>query len=726
MSTPAGEDDLLFERKARQELERRLEAQIRLGRILAEPLAFVDAAPRLLEAIAAPFGWTFGAIWAFTTDFSALRCEAVWTDPADGYPRFVAETKRLLLLPGFGLPGRVLETDAPAVLADLFDETHFPRLSAARVDGLRDGLALPIRSEGRIVGVVELFAREAPAGYRLIEATEALSHQLAPFLERRRAERRLELVSEASRRLGESLDVDVLAKTAAELVAPELADWCAVSVVEATGLRRAAVMPIWAGPEAGDVLDRLAAEDEGIFAATSVLRSAEPLLVDADATGTSEPVRRRMSELGIASILSVPILSAGERLGVLVAASRPPRRIRPAKLPLFDELSGRLGAALQNARLFRRSEELIAEVDAERHRLDRLVENVPGVVWESWREPDPARHRVDFVSRHIEEMLGRPVAHFLSSRSYWLSAVHPEDRERAAAEAQEVFRTGRHASRFRWIGAQGEIIWVEAKTVLIRDRDGNPIGLRGVVFDITQQKEIEDALALRNDELARSNAELEQFAYAASHDLQEPLRTITSFAQVLERRHGKELPPAALDFLSQIADGAVRMQTLIRELLAFSRIGRGDERPVAVPLDAALDEALRNLDAAIAATSASIRREPLPEVLGRRRELVQLFQNLVGNAVKFRSDVSPEISITARQLPRSVEVAVSDNGIGIAKASHEKVFTLFRRLHDRADTPGTGIGLALCRKIVESHGGKIRFESDTGRGSTFFFTLPRE
>ncbi|SME90227.1 Bacteriophytochrome (light-regulated signal transduction histidine kinase) [Streptomyces sp. Amel2xC10] len=237
------------------------------------------------------------------------------------------------------------------------------------------------------------------------------------------------------------------------------------------------------------------------------------------------------------------------------------------------------------------------------------------------------------------------------------------------------------------------------------------------------------ALDAQAVELRRSNAELEQFAYVASHDLQEPLRKVASFCQLLEKRYGDTLDDRGRQYVDFAVDGAKRMQVLINDLLTFSRVGRVNDARLPVSLDEALDRALTNLDTALTETGARIERpERLPRVLGDPLLLAMLWQNLIGNAVKFRSpDRTPRVRITCEPHPEEAGtwlLGVTDNGIGIPREFAEKVFVIFQRLHGRDAYGGTGIGLALCKKIVEYHGGLIRIDTDHTEGTRFRFTLP--
>lgn len=227
-------------------------------------------------------------------------------------------------------------------------------------------------------------------------------------------------------------------------------------------------------------------------------------------------------------------------------------------------------------------------------------------------------------------------------------------------------------------------------------------------------------------ELEASNRDLEQFAYVASHDLQEPLRKVASFTQLLERRYGDQLDERAHQYIEFASDGARRMQRLIQDLLAFSRLGRGQEDPVLVSVDRSLADALDNLSEALTETGAEVTSDPLPDVVGQPSLLTQLLQNLVANAVKFRRpDTTPHVHVGAERVGSEWLFRCSDNGIGIEPRHAERVFAIFQRLHAKDAYSGTGIGLAMCKRIVEHHGGRIWVEDrDPSEGTTVRWTLP--
>jgi signal transduction histidine kinase len=240
-----------------------------------------------------------------------------------------------------------------------------------------------------------------------------------------------------------------------------------------------------------------------------------------------------------------------------------------------------------------------------------------------------------------------------------------------------------------------------------------------------EHKEAEADLARKVKELARSNAELEQLAYVASHDLQEPLRMVSSYTQLLAKRYQGQLDSDADKFIAYAVDGANRMQRLIQDLLAYSRVGKGQKDQVETSSEAALKHALTNLSQAITENNAVITHDPMPPVAINEVQLTQLFQNLVANAIKYHGPEVPRIHVFSSTKDKELTFFVQDNGIGISAQYFDRIFVMFQRLHARDEFSGTGIGLAISKKIIERHGGRISVESEPGKGSTFSFSLPK-
>ena len=250
------------------------------------------------------------------------------------------------------------------------------------------------------------------------------------------------------------------------------------------------------------------------------------------------------------------------------------------------------------------------------------------------------------------------------------------------------------------------------------DEQGRVIGYAKIMSDETARKQLQDALT-------ESNTALEQFAYAASHDLQEPLRTMRSYAQLLTIEYQGKLGAEADQFLGFIVSASARMGSLINDLLTYARLTTEDERPVSVALDEDLEAALTHLDGAIKESGATVTHDPMPTLPVDRGQMVRLFQNLIGNAVKYRkADEPTKVHISAEQTGADWVISIRDNGIGFDPKDASAIFQPFKRLHTAEEYPGTGVGLAICRRIVQAQGGRIWAESLLGEGTTFFFTLP--
>ena len=261
--------------------------------------------------------------------------------------------------------------------------------------------------------------------------------------------------------------------------------------------------------------------------------------------------------------------------------------------------------------------------------------------------------------------------------------------------------------------------------VLVKQRTGELEAANArLQVEVAERKQAQETLQRMAEDLGRSNRDLEQFAYVASHDLQEPLRAVGGYAKLLERRFSGKLDAKGLEYIAGATDGAARMERLITDLLAFSRVGTRGGALVATDMNGLLAEALRNLEAAIQGAGAKVSSAPLPTLPADPTQMMQLFQNLIGNAIKFRGQCPPEIFVDARQDKGRWVFSVRDNGIGIEPQYFERIFQIFQRLHTRKRYPGTGIGLAICKRIVERHGGAIWVESQPGQGSTFYFSIP--
>jgi PAS domain S-box-containing protein len=316
-----------------------------------------------------------------------------------------------------------------------------------------------------------------------------------------------------------------------------------------------------------------------------------------------------------------------------------------------------------------------------------------------------------------DELLGQPVENLIPE-GFAERLISDALRSAEAARAQQIGTGIELLGRTRG-GAEFPI---ELMLSPLESPEG--ILVTAAVRDITQRKAAEAQLLLKVEELKRSNEELGQFAYIASHDLQEPLRMVASYTQLLARRYKGRLDSDADEFIAFAVDGANRMQRLIQDLLTYSRVGSKGREFAPTASEGALAQAVVNLRQAIEDSGAEVTHDPLPVVLADEMQLTQLFQNLVGNAIKYQGPGVPHIHVSAsRNGVSKWGFAIQDNGLGIDPQYFERIFGMFQRLHKREEFAGTGIGLAICKRIVERHGGTISLESEPGKGSTFRFAL---
>jgi len=311
-----------------------------------------------------------------------------------------------------------------------------------------------------------------------------------------------------------------------------------------------------------------------------------------------------------------------------------------------------------------------------------------------------------------DELIGRPSLGF----------VLAEDRDAVRENAVRMLKAGCSLGyEFRIITKQAKIKWVMETVAPVHYQRKR--ATLGSLVDVTERKQVEERLKQITAEMQRSNTELEQFAYVISHDLQEPLRMVSSYTQLLAKRYSDKLDSDADEFIAYAVDGAKRMQTLLHGLLDYSRVGTRGKPFSLVNCEHVVEQAVANLKIAIEESGASVSYDVLPTVMGDEGQLVQLFQNLIGNAIKFRREEPPKVHIWARRRNSVVTFSVNDNGIGINPQHSQSIFEIFRRLHTREEYPGTGMGLAICKKIVERHGGHISVQSQPGQGSTFDFSV---
>jgi len=292
------------------------------------------------------------------------------------------------------------------------------------------------------------------------------------------------------------------------------------------------------------------------------------------------------------------------------------------------------------------------------------------------------------------------------------------------AQLESMEKTGHYGPYEKeYIHSDGHLVPVRLSGLII-EKDGEQT-IWSSVEDIAERKKVEEYMRVLMEDLKRSNAELEEFAYVASHDLQEPLRMVASFTQLLERRYKDKLDDDANDFINFIVDGTSRMQGLINDLLVFSRVRTRGIDFNATDMNIVLENVLINIRQSIKETNATITNDPLPVIIADDSQMMQLFQNLISNALKFHGEEEPHIHISGEVKEEKWIFSVRDNGIGIDSKNFDRIFIIFQRLHKKDEYSGTGIGLSVCKKIIQRHRGKIWVESELGKGSTFYFSIPK-
>jgi PAS domain S-box-containing protein len=504
---------------------------------------------------------------------------------------------------------------------------------------------------------------------------------------------------------------------------------------------------IWTGGDPGRIAESLAAslftmlDPEFVYVSFVLSGSSSPVAIAQ--TGRHETDRTLAEHIGSAvldwsrahdpdDLLSLPLPghTAGVRvatrqiglnaeLGVLGAAFAPEYVLRPTDLLLLNVAATQAAVAAQNVRLLHslqaselRANRTAEELSRREAQFRNLADALPALCWMAYGDGHIFWYNsrwYEYTGTTLEQMEGWG----------WQSVHDPEvlpqvmQRWTASISSGESFEMVFPLRR-----ADGAFRPFLTRIVPIRDEEGRIVRWFGTNTDIAGQKEIER-------ELRNANADLEQFAYSASHDLQEPLRTVKVFSQLLGARARDKLDGQSLEYLDNLISGAMRMEALLRDLLIYARTTRLETPATSTDANHAVQAALENLKGAIAESGAIIDFEPLPTLRVHPTQLQQLFQNLISNGIKYRrSGVTPSVRITSKKLNAQWLFSVVDNGIGIEARYTEQIFGLFKRLHAGNTYSGTGIGLALCQRIVERHNGRIWVESKPGEGSTFYFTLP--
>jgi PAS domain S-box-containing protein len=619
------------------------------------------------------------------------------------------------------------------------------RAGVYAAEGIQALLAVPLRIQGAIGGTIVFYYRSP---HRFSESEKRIATALgnlaaaalgtAELYDRQsllRAaaqadERRAAFLAEAGEILGSSLGYEQTLRGVAEAAVPAFADWCGVDVLSARGeLQRLAVKhtdpeKVRFALEIAAKYPPLEGDTQQVALATGqamMLAEIPERLIDVGARDAEHA--RLIRELGLRSYIVAPLCSHGRVLGALTfATAESGRRYTAADFELAKELARRAATAVENAQLHR-------NVLTSEERYRSLVQATTSIVWTADPEGqfiEPQASWEASTGQSWEEHKGFG----------WVNAIHPEDREemvavwvRSRAEQRTYAAEGR-----LWHAPTQEYRYFIARATPVRNTDGTIREWIGTCTDVHAERlsqierdEALSALEQANEALRRANHDLEQFAYSASHDLQEPLRMVSIFTQLLRRRYGGKLDADADEYIGHAVRGATRMERLVRDLLTYIQVSKTVARPGALAdAEAALQRALENLEVSVQQSGAKVECGPLPRVRMADIHLQQIFQNLIGNAIKYKTADCPRIQVRAVERDGFVEFAVEDNGIGIDPQYSEQVFGIFKRLHGATEYEGTGIGLAICATIVERYGGRIWVESSAGKGSTFLFTVPAD
>jgi len=461
-----------------------------------------------------------------------------------------------------------------------------------------------------------------------------------------------------------------------------------------------------------------------------VVRQRCAILASTNGTDSSTKYRDDTPDTQQVSVMSAPLLNnSDEVFGVIqleIAAGS--ERFSQSDLELLGAVARHLAVVIENSRLHDLAlREQRSEFES---RFRKLIEgSIQGIVIHRLFKPL-------FVNEAWAGLHGYTAEEVLGMESI-LPLIAPDGREQAMQFAQARLRGEYAPCRYetKELRRDGSTLWVE-KFVSLIEWDGQPAAQTSLI-DLSQRKQSEEALQNANDELERrvqerteelerSNRDLEQFAYNVSHDLQAPLRTIASYCQLLQRRYEGHFDHEADSFLEGAVGGASRMKRLLDDLLAYSRVTT-ETRPFReTDCNVVVDEVRHNLEAQIRETGAELITDTLPVVVGDRSQLMQLFQNLIGNAIVYRSELPPRIHVGCEERTGEWEFCVKDNGVGIEERQFERIFQVFQRLFAEHERPGSGLGLAICKRIVERHEGRMWLNSEPGKGSDFYFTIAKQ
>lgn len=524
-------------------------------------------------------------------------------------------------------------------------------------------------------------------------------------------------LAETSKALASSLDYKATLHTIAKMAVPHIADWCGVDLLDQDGqLRQVAVAHkdpnkvAWAKE-----LRKVSPPDmSATTGLPNVIRTGKaeyyPIVTDEMLvqTAKNKKMLKLLRDLKLRSAIIAPLTVQGKTVGAIsFVSSGAKNQYTQADVHMAEQLASRASSAIENASLYER-------VERERERLNNLVGNVPGVVWEAYGQPDQSTQRIDFVSRYVVNMLGYTTEQWLKTPNFWLEIVHPEDKEQAAREAAAIYKGGvGGTSRFRWLTKGGETRWVEAQSTVIKDEKGKVVGMRGVTMDITERMLLER----RKDD----------FISMASHELKTPLTSVKVFTQILEKLFLQANNGQAVQYLRRMDDQLSKLANLINDLLNVSRIQTGKLalRKEHFSLQSLVNDTVETFQATGDAHHIVIQGQVTRQVYADKDRIGQVLSNLLSNALKY-STSGKDIIVSLETKENDATVSVRDFGIGITKEHLPRIFERFYQVDDANGKvyPGLGMGLFISHEIIARHGGVMWVKSSPGKGSTFSFSIP--
>jgi PAS domain S-box-containing protein len=663
-----------------------------LAAIIAEAQNLDTAFAHVLATVGTFQNWSYGEVWLPDSQEQVLQCQTAWCDQPQATNSPLSRLKTFTFPAGVGLPGRVWASQQPEWRTDVSiePETVFPRCHIALESGIKAGVGVPLILNDRVLAVLVFFKLEAASeNLQQMQSLWTIAAQLSLVIGRKQAEEALTKELLRSKAFFKaSFDGVVVINQQGNVVetSPSFAQMLGYSLEEAANLHVSDWDAQWSRAELVQMLQE------------SKLTGAPFETLHRRKDGSVYEV-----EISISNIVL-------ENEVILICICRD-----------ISERKRIEAERQRNEVALRQSEE----------QLQLALEGSGDGLWD-W---DLTTGCV-YVSPRWLGMLGYEVGDLLVDASTWQSLIHPDDQPETMKTLADHLSDDSHPYSFdyrlrtksgewKWIGNHGKVV--------VRDQQGTPLRMTGTHKDISDRKNAENELQTLMAKLQQSNQELQTFAYVASHDLKEPLRTVRNFCSLLQVKCGASLNDRGQDYIDRIQKATQRMQALIDDLLLLSRVTTEAKPFVPVDLTNLVSEVVAALEMQIQRTGGVVEIGALPTVNGDAIQLSQLFQNLISNALKFHRDIPPVVRVsshvtspapTSSNQEPSYQILVEDNGIGFEEQYRDRIFGTFERLHGRMEFEGTGIGLAICRKITERHGGTIVAHSTPGQGSTFIITLP--